>query len=123
MFLRAANRKKVGKDHRYFRVAENRWPSSGKPSQRTVLCLGGVNDKRETAWRKTLEVFDDLTSTYLEGAMEENPKVRRSYSRDGRQPAHSFRPPPGWRAVEVRIKLPAPRFSTALRGSGHNTIR
>jgi transposase len=26
----------------------------------------------------------DLTSTYFEGAMEENPKAKRGYSRDGR---------------------------------------
>src|SRR5665811_1583012 len=59
MFLRATNRKKDGKDHRYFSVVENRRLSSGKTAQRTVLYLGEVNDKQETAWRKTLEVFDE----------------------------------------------------------------
>ena len=56
MFLRATNRKKDGKDHRYFSVVENRRLSSGKTAQRTVLYLGEVNDKQETAWRKTLEL-------------------------------------------------------------------
>ena len=59
MFLRGTNRKKDGKDHRYFSVVENRRLSSGKTAQRTVLYLGEVNDKQETAWRKTLEVFDE----------------------------------------------------------------
>jgi hypothetical protein len=39
MFLRATNRKKDGKDHRYFSVVENRRLSSGKTVQRTVLYL------------------------------------------------------------------------------------
>ena len=59
MFLRSTNRKKDGKDHRYFSVVENRRLSSGKTAQRTVLYLGEVNDKQESAWRTTLEVFDE----------------------------------------------------------------
>jgi hypothetical protein len=37
MFLRAINRKKDGKDHRYFSVVENRRVPGGKTVQRTVL--------------------------------------------------------------------------------------
>lgn len=59
MFLRSTNRRKDGKDHRYFSVVENRRLSSGKTAQRTVLYLGEVNDRQESAWRKTLEVFDE----------------------------------------------------------------
>jgi transposase len=59
MFLRSTNRRKDGKDHRYFSVVENRRLSSGKTAQRTVLYLGEVNDQQETAWRKTLDVFDE----------------------------------------------------------------
>ena len=59
MFLRSTNRKKDGKDHRYFSVVENRRLSSGKTAQRTVLYLGEINDQQEGAWRKSLEVFDD----------------------------------------------------------------
>ena len=59
MFLRSTNRRKDGKDHRYFSVVENRRLSSGKTTQRTVLYLGEVNDQQETAWRTTLEVFDE----------------------------------------------------------------
>jgi transposase len=58
VFLRKINRKKDGKDHRYFSVVENRRLSSGKTAQRTVLYLGEINDKQESAWKKTLRVFD-----------------------------------------------------------------
>jgi len=46
MFLRKINRKKDGKDHRYFSVVESRRLSSGKTAQRTVLYLGEVNDSQ-----------------------------------------------------------------------------
>jgi transposase len=59
MFLRSTNRKKDGKDHRYFSIVENRRLLGGKTTQRTVLYLGEINDQQETAWRKTLEVFDE----------------------------------------------------------------
>ncbi len=62
MFLRTTNRRKDGKDHRYFSVVENRRLSSGKTAQRTVLYLGEVNDSQQAAWRKTLEVFDEQRS-------------------------------------------------------------
>src|ERR1035441_6042784 len=58
-FWRSTNRRKDGKDHRYFSVVENRRLTSGKTAQRTVLYLGEVNDQQETAWRKTVEVFDE----------------------------------------------------------------
>jgi transposase len=59
MFLRSTNRKKDGKDHRYFSVVENRRLPGGKTAQRTVLYLGEINDQQQAAWRKTLEVFDE----------------------------------------------------------------
>ena len=59
MFLRYTNRKKDGKSHRYFSVVENRRLSSGSIVQRTVLYLGEINDTQESAWLKTLAVFDE----------------------------------------------------------------
>ena len=59
MFLRSTNRKKDGKDHRYFSVVENQRVSGNKTIQRTVLYLGEINDSQQAAWRKTLEVFDE----------------------------------------------------------------
>lgn len=59
MFLRSTTRNKDGKLHRYYSVVENRRLTSGKVAQRTVLYLGEINDSQETAWRKSLEVFDE----------------------------------------------------------------
>jgi transposase len=59
MFLRCHRRKKDGKDHRYYSVEEARRLQSGKVVQRRVLYLGEINDSQQTAWRKTLEVFDE----------------------------------------------------------------
>ena len=65
MFLRSTNRKKDGKDHRYFSVVENRRVSSGKTVQRTVVYLGEINDTQQTAWLKTLDVFDEQAQRSL----------------------------------------------------------
>ena len=64
MFLRSTNRKKDGKDHRYFSIVENRRVSSDKTVQRTVLYLGEINDQQQAAWRKTLDVFDESEQCY-----------------------------------------------------------
>ena len=66
MFLRSTNRKKDGKDHRYFSVVENRRVSSGKTVQRTVVYLGEINDTQQTAWLKTLAVFDEEEQRHRE---------------------------------------------------------
>src|SRR5262249_53340840 len=59
MFLRYTNRKKDGKEHRYYSVVENRRLSTGEMAQRTVLYLGEINDSQQAAWLKTLDVFDE----------------------------------------------------------------
>lgn len=59
MFLRSTNRKKDGKDHRYFSIVENQRVSADKTVQRTVLYLGEINDQQQASWRKTLAVFDE----------------------------------------------------------------
>jgi len=64
MFLRSTNRRKDGKDHRYFSVVENRRLPGGKTVQRTVLYLGEINDQQQAAWRKTLDVFDETEQRY-----------------------------------------------------------
>ena len=64
MFLRSTNRKKDGKDHRYFSVVENRRLPGGKTAQRTVLYLGEINDQQQAAWRKTLQVFDEAEQRF-----------------------------------------------------------
>jgi transposase len=64
MFLRAKVRKKDGKQHRYFSVVENRRVGHKKTAQRTVLYLGEISDSQESAWRNTLEVFDEGRQQY-----------------------------------------------------------
>ena len=64
MFLRSTNRKKDGKDHRYFSIVENRRVSDGRTVQRTVLYLCEINDQQQAAWRRTLEVFDEDQQRY-----------------------------------------------------------
>lgn len=63
MFLRSYQRRKNGKQHRYFSIVENRriagrGPDGKRIAQRTVLYLGEINDSQQAAWRKTLDVFD-----------------------------------------------------------------
>ena len=64
MFLRSTNRKKDGKNHRYFSIVENRRLPGDKTVQRTVLYLGEINDQQQAAWRKTLNVFDEDEQCY-----------------------------------------------------------
>jgi hypothetical protein len=59
MFLRCTNRKKDGKEHRYWSVVENRRVAGGRVVQRQVLYLGEINDCQREAWRKTVEVVMD----------------------------------------------------------------
>jgi hypothetical protein len=63
MFLRANQRNKDGKRHRYFRVVENRRLPSGQVVQRTVLYRGEIHDRQQEAWRKTLAVFDEFAQS------------------------------------------------------------
>src|SRR5205807_6620357 len=64
LFLRSTNRKKDGKDHRYFSIVENQRISADKTVQRTVLYLGEISDQQQTSWRRTLEVFDEDKQSY-----------------------------------------------------------
>ena len=64
MFLRSNNRKKDGKDHRYFSIVENHRLASGKTVQRTVVYLGEINDEQQAAWPKTLSVFAEEQQEY-----------------------------------------------------------
>ncbi len=63
MFLRCTNRKKDGKEHRYWNVVENRRVAGGRVVQRQVLYLGEINGSQREAWRKTIQVFEDGSAT------------------------------------------------------------
>ena len=59
MFLRSTVRKKNGKLHRYWSIAETRRVAGGKVLQRHVLYLGEISDCQQQAWQKSIEVFED----------------------------------------------------------------
>jgi transposase len=59
MFLRSHQRKKNGKQHRYWSVVESRRLANGQSAQRQLLYLGEINDSQEASWRKSIEVFDE----------------------------------------------------------------
>ncbi len=64
LFLRSTNRKKDGKQHRYFSIVENRRLPGDKTVQRTVLYVGEINDQQQAAWRKMLAIFDEDRLSY-----------------------------------------------------------
>jgi transposase len=66
LFLRSTNRKKDGKNHRYYSIVENQRVCGQKTVQRTVLYLGEINDRQQAAWRKTLAVFDEDKQEFTE---------------------------------------------------------
>jgi hypothetical protein len=57
MFLRAKQRFKDGKIHRYWSIVENRRVAGNRVVQRQVLYLGEINDSPQAAWCKTIEVL------------------------------------------------------------------
>jgi len=59
MFLRCTQRKKDGKEHRYWSIVENRRCAGGKVVQRPVLYLGEVNDSQREGWCRVIEAFDE----------------------------------------------------------------
>ena len=59
MFLRCTERKKDGKEHRYWSIVENRRCAGGKIVQRPVLYLGEVNDSQREGWCRVIEAFDE----------------------------------------------------------------
>jgi hypothetical protein len=58
MFLRSTKRKKDGKEPRYWSVVENVRQPAGSVHQRTLLYLGELNDSQQSAWTRSLEVFN-----------------------------------------------------------------
>ena len=88
MFLKCRIRKKDGKAHRSWSVAESRRYGGGKVAQRHVLYLGEINDSQRLAWERAIEVFD-------EGAGE--PRQMALF------PADRIPPPGGVAALQVRL--------------------
>src|SRR6516162_5382131 len=59
MFLRYKDRRKDGKQHRYWSVVENTRIAGGRVVQRHVLYLGKINSTQELAWRRSIEVLEE----------------------------------------------------------------
>ena len=59
MFLRSSTRNKNGKPHRYFSIVENKRLANGRITQRHVLYLGEINESQQSAWRQSIEVFEE----------------------------------------------------------------
>ena len=58
MFLRATQRTKDGKTHRYWSVVENRRVRGGGMVQKTLLYLGEINDSQHAGWCRSIEAVD-----------------------------------------------------------------
>ena len=58
MFLRAHQRTKDGKEHRYWSLVETMRTPDG-PRQRTLCYLGELNSSAQARWLKTIEVFNE----------------------------------------------------------------
>lgn len=94
MFLRATERRKDGKVHRYWSVVENRRVRQGRTVQKTLLYLGEINDAQQAGWCRTIEALDG------------EQRVQLSLFPEDRHP------PPACHAVQVqmhRLELSRPR--------------
>ena len=69
MFLRAKNRFKDGKQHRYWSIVENRRCQGNRVVQRQVLYLGEINDSQQAAWCKAISVFEQDKQCYQQMAV------------------------------------------------------
>jgi transposase len=66
VFLKVHHRPKDGKDHQYYSLVESVRTSRG-PQHRTLAYLGELNGSTQSAWRKSIAVFNgEGTETQLE---------------------------------------------------------
>src|SRR6202048_289936 len=59
MVLRYKDRRKDGKQHRYWSVLEYTRMAGGRVVQRHVLYLGEINGSQELAWRRSIAVPEE----------------------------------------------------------------
>jgi len=69
MFLRYTQRKKDGKLHRYWSIAENHRGEGKRVVQRQVLYLGEINDSQQAGWCRSIEVFESGTGRWRQVAL------------------------------------------------------
>jgi transposase len=129
VFLRSTNRKKDGKDHRYFSIVENQRISATKTVQRTVLYLGEINDQQQASWRKTLAVFDEDKREYTNLHLFPDDRPLPADAMDGIQVRLSGlelrRPRPFgncWLASELWHQLGLTEFWQSRLGEGRESV-
>ena len=69
MFLRYTKRRKDGKLHRYWSIAENHRGEGKRVVQRQVLYLGEINDSQQAAWCRSIEGFESGTGRWRQVAL------------------------------------------------------
>ena len=75
MFLKVHDRSKDGKEHRYYSLVESVRTSRG-PQHRTLAYLGELNGSTESAWRKSIAVFNgEGSQSQLELFASDSPVV------------------------------------------------
>jgi transposase len=75
VFLKVHHRSKDGKDHHYYSLVESVRTSRG-PQHRTLAYLGELNSSTESAWRRSIAVFNgEGTESQLELFASDSPVI------------------------------------------------
>jgi len=72
MYLKCHSRRKDGKEHHYYSIAEKVPCAGGRRVERHVFYLGEVNDSQKESWLKCIEVFDVQTQQQTKLALFAN---------------------------------------------------
>ena len=59
MYLKTHKRKKNGKYHEYYSIAEKRKISRGRYVEKIVLYLGEISDSQKKSWQKSIEILNE----------------------------------------------------------------
>ncbi len=108
LFLRSHQRRKDGKTHTYWSLAENRRCAHGRVVQRHVLYLGALTPAQELSWQKTAEQLEapSQRSESLPGLASEKELQLKDAAAVGVH-LHEFRieRPRQWGACWVGLKM------------------
>jgi hypothetical protein len=69
MCLRFAQRRKDGKEHRYWSIVESRRCAGGRVVQRPVLYLGEINDSQHAVLCRLIEAFNEASGRHRQFAL------------------------------------------------------
>ena len=109
MYLKCHERKKNGKIHRYWSIAEKRRVASRRLVDRHVLYLGEINDSQREAWKRCIEALDDKTHTQQRLALYPDDRPVPDHAKEHgvqlRLSEFSLRRPRQWGACWAFLKL------------------